>query len=132
MACTLWVIYVRKDNDSNVKAMVTRLIWTSLSVVPRKAVKFNHSLILQLTLSNPLKPSVKSLIKMLFEQRQLHLSDQQLYCLLTCDLYQGFEGMVHLTISIRTYSFGTLLKTEKKFNNEDFPKFPYTGNMTSL
>ena len=44
MACRLWVIYVREDNDSNVQAMITRLIWTSLSAVPRKAVKFTHSL----------------------------------------------------------------------------------------
>ena len=47
MACRLWVIYVREDNDSNVLAMITRLmwtIWTSLSAVPKKSVKFNHSL----------------------------------------------------------------------------------------
>ena len=46
MACRLCIIYVREDNDSDVKAMITRLIWTiwtSLSAVPRKAVKFNHS-----------------------------------------------------------------------------------------
>ena len=40
---------MREDNDSNVKAMITRLIWTiwtSLYGVrcPGKAVKFNHSL----------------------------------------------------------------------------------------
>ena len=43
------VIYVREDDDSNVKAMVTRLIWTTwtlMSTVPKKAVKLNHSLTL--------------------------------------------------------------------------------------
>ena len=36
-----------EDNNFNVKAMITQLIWTiwtSLSVVPRKAIKLNHSL----------------------------------------------------------------------------------------
>ena len=52
MACRLWVICVREDNDSNVYAMITWPIWTtwtSLSAVPRKAVKFNHSLTHSLT-----------------------------------------------------------------------------------
>ena len=47
LACRLCVIYVREDNDSNVHAVITWLIWTiwtSMSAVPRKAVKFNHSL----------------------------------------------------------------------------------------
>ena len=44
VACRLCVIYVREDNDSNVKAVITLLVWTSLSAVPRKAVKFYHSL----------------------------------------------------------------------------------------
>ena len=41
VACRLCVIYVREDNDSIVKIMITRLIWTmwtSPSAVPRKAV----------------------------------------------------------------------------------------------
>ena len=45
VACSLCVIYVREDNDSNVKVMITRLIWTILtllSAVPRKAVKLIH------------------------------------------------------------------------------------------
>ena len=47
VACKSCVIYVRDDDDSSVWAVITRLIWTiwtSLSAVPRKAVKFNHSL----------------------------------------------------------------------------------------
>ena len=47
---------------------------------------------LQLSLSNLLKPGVKSGMKMQLEQRrqamlQLHLSDQQFDCLLKWDLY---------------------------------------------
>ena len=46
MACRLWVIYVREENDSNVQAITTRpiwTIWTLLSAVPRKAAKCNNS-----------------------------------------------------------------------------------------
>ena len=49
-----------------------------------KSKHFNVSrLVLQLQLTNPLKPGVKSRMKMsaLFE---LHRSDQQFYCLLRC------------------------------------------------
>ena len=50
-------------------------------------------LVLQLSLPNQLKPGAESSMKMLLEQHrhvmpQLHLSDQQLYNLLRCDLYQ--------------------------------------------
>ena len=54
---------------------------------------FNVSrLVLQLSLPNPMKPGVKSRMKMQLEQRrqamlQLHLSDRQFYCLLMCVLY---------------------------------------------
>ena len=49
-------------------------------------------LVLQLSLRNPMKPGVRSRIKMLLEQRrqamlQLHLSDRQVYCLLRCAPY---------------------------------------------
>ena len=49
-------------------------------------------LILQLSLPDPLKPGIKSRMKMYLEQRrqamlQLHLSDQHFYCLLMYDLY---------------------------------------------
>ena len=47
---------------------------------------------LQLFLPNPLKSGVKSGMRMYLEQHrkamfQLHLSDEQFYCLLCCDLY---------------------------------------------
>ena len=46
-------------------------------------------LVLQLSLPNPMKPGVKSRMKMQLEQRRqamlrLHLSDRQFYCLLRC------------------------------------------------
>ena len=49
-------------------------------------------LILQLSLPHPLEQGVMSRMKMWLEQRrqamlQLHLSDQQFYCLLRCSLY---------------------------------------------
>ena len=55
-------------------------------------------LILQLPLSNPLKPVAKLRMKMKLEQRgqvmlQLHLSDQQFNCLLRCVLYQRLYGI---------------------------------------
>ena len=48
--------------------------------------------VLQLSLPNPLKPGVRSRMQIYLEQcrqgrLQLHLSDQQLYCLLRCSLY---------------------------------------------
>ena len=60
------------------------------------------SLILQLSLCNVLKLGVKSKMKMWLEQRrqamlQLHLSDRQFYCLLRCDLYQRFDGILNET-----------------------------------
>ena len=49
-------------------------------------------LVLQLSLPNPMKPDVRSRMKMQLEQRrqamlQLHLSDRQFYCPLRYDLY---------------------------------------------
>ena len=49
-------------------------------------------LVLQLSLTNPFIPGVKSRRKMYLEQRrqamlQLHLTDQQFYCLQRCILY---------------------------------------------
>ena len=49
-------------------------------------------LVLKLPLANPLKSGVKLRMKMQLEQRrqamlQLHLSNQQYYCQLMCDLY---------------------------------------------
>ena len=49
-------------------------------------------LVLHLSLPNPLKPCVKSRMKMQLQQRrqamlQIHLNDHQSCCLLRCDLY---------------------------------------------
>ena len=48
MACRLCVIHVREDNDSNVKALITRLIWTvwaSLSAALERPLNLiTHSL----------------------------------------------------------------------------------------
>ena len=49
-------------------------------------------LVLQLFLPNPFQPGIKSKMKLQLEQRrqamlQLHLSDQQVYCQLRCNLY---------------------------------------------
>ena len=58
-----------------------------------KSQNLNDSrLVLSLSLPNLLKLGVKPRIKMELEQRrqgmlQLHLSDQQVYCLVRCDLY---------------------------------------------
>ena len=59
---------------------------------PAKSQSSNVSCVVsRLSLPNPLKPSVKSRMKMLGQRRQamlqLHLSDQQFYCLLRCGLY---------------------------------------------
>ena len=62
------------------------------SINRTKSQNLNVScLLLQWSLPNPLKPGVKMRMKMLLEQRrqamlQLHLSYQQFYCLLRCDL----------------------------------------------
>ena len=63
------------------------------NIRPTKFQNLNVSrLDLQLSLPNPLKPCFKSRMKMQLEQRrqamsQLHLSNQQMYCLLSCVLY---------------------------------------------
>ena len=48
ITCRSWVIYVREDNYSNVKVMITRLIWTiwtPMSSVPKKVDKHNLCLL---------------------------------------------------------------------------------------
>ena len=71
-----------------------KLTYHKVSNIRRtKCQNLNDScLVLQLSVPNPLKPSVKSIMKMLLEQRrqamlQLHLSYRQLYCQLRCVLY---------------------------------------------
>ena len=69
-------------------------IYHQISYTSRiKSQNLNVSrLVLQLSFPNPLKPGVKSRMRLSLEQRrqamlQLHRSDQQLYCLLRCVLY---------------------------------------------
>ena len=63
-----------------------------------KSQHFKDSrIVLRLSLTNPLKPDVKSRMKMQLEQRrqamlQLHLNNRQFYCLLRCVLYWTFYG----------------------------------------
>ena len=64
---------------------------SSISRTKSQNLNVSH-IVLQLSLLNPLKPNVKLIMKMLLEQRrqamlQLHLSYQQFYCLLRCDLH---------------------------------------------
>ena len=69
--------------------------WSGQTSYIRRTKSQNESvsrIVLQFSLSDPLKPSVKSRMKMELEQRrqamlQLHLSDQWWYCLLRCGLY---------------------------------------------
>ena len=63
-----------------------------------KSQNLNDSrLVLQLSLTNPLKPDVKPRMKMLEQRRQailhLHLSDPQFNCLLRCGLYQRHDAI---------------------------------------
>ena len=73
-----------------------------------KSQNLNDShVVLQLSLPNPLKPGVKSGMKMQLEQHrqvmlQLHLSDQQFYCLLRCILYYMFHGKYSRRICIKS------------------------------
>ena len=62
-------------------------------------------LVLRLYLPNPLKPCVKSRMKMQLEQRrqamlQLHLSDQEFYCIIRCVLYERMYGTFYREISV--------------------------------
>ena len=74
-------------------------------------------LFFQLSLpTNPIKPSVKSRMKMQFEQHwlallQLHLSDQQFYCLIWCVIYQRSEGsdLTKETINTIASSLGNIV-----------------------
>ena len=56
----------------------------------------------QLSLPDTLKPSVRSIINMQMEQHrqamlQLHLNEQQCYCLSECGLYYKFDGNISRT-----------------------------------
>ena len=75
--------------DKNSYILIISHNYLKLSNISRtKSRNLNDSrLMLQLPFPNPLKSGVKSRVKMQLEQRrqamlQLHLNDQQVYCLL--------------------------------------------------
>ena len=63
-------------------------------------------LVLQFTMPNPMKPGVKSRMKMKLEQRRQalllpHLSEQTFYCLLRCISYWRFNGKYVVPLNSR-------------------------------
>ena len=80
-------------NDVGLYCTIHSKLLICKNIRPTQYQNWNVSrLILQFSLPNPLKPSVKSKMNMQMEQRpqpmpKLHLSDQEFYCLLRCDLY---------------------------------------------
>ena len=40
MACKFYVTYVREDDDSNIRAVITWFIWTSLSAARDRPLNF--------------------------------------------------------------------------------------------
>ena len=78
----------------------------------------------RLSLPNPLKPDVKSRMKMELEQHrqamlQLHLSDRQFYCLLTCVLYYRFYGTCICTLYPRKYRKASNIRGTQSPNFSD-------------
>ena len=78
-----WVLiyYLQTSSTSRTKSQNLHVSW----------------LVLPLSCPKPLKPGVKSQMKMYLERRrqamlQLHLNDRQFYGLLRCVLYQRFDG----------------------------------------
>ena len=73
-------VYIRNTNiPFGVQSIYRKL--SSISRTKFKAINVSRR-VLQLSLPNPLKPGVRSRMKMLEQRRQaLHLSDQQLCCL---------------------------------------------------
>ena len=96
----MWRILHTHSFRSFVPLQITQCRQTA-DICRTKSQNLNVSrLVLRLTLPNPLNPGVKSRMKMYLEQRQqatlrLHLTDQQIYCLLTCEFIRG------LTVSIK-------------------------------
>ena len=81
-------------------------------------------LVLQLSLPNPMKPCVKSRMKMQLEQRrqamlQLYLSDRQFYCLLRCALLETRRYIIYIYIYI--YIVGLALESS---HFETWTKWP--------
>ena len=77
---------------------INKMKYRKISNITRtKSESLNDSrFTLQLSLPNPLKPDLKSRMKMQLEQRR-HLCDQQVYCLLLCVLYKRFYGTFCVT-----------------------------------
>ena len=86
--------------EPSISMFMHSCIYRKISNISRtKSQNLNVScLVFKLSLPHPLKqPGVKSRMKMQLEQRrqamlQLHLSDQQIYCLLRCISYYRFDG----------------------------------------
>ena len=110
LICTLWILSLTHwDRDkmasifqitfSNTFSWMKKIYRKTSNISRTKSQILNVSCILvQLSSRNPLKPDVKLRMKIWLEQRrqamlQLHLSYQQFYCLLRCDLYKGFYGI---------------------------------------
>ena len=90
------VMWQSPESNSTISSQVVGYRQTS-NIRWTKSQHLNASLTLQFSLSNPLKPGVKSRMNMWLEQRwallQLHLSDQQFYSPLRCILYQRFDSI---------------------------------------
>ena len=107
--------------------VVKDYIPSNLSYKPQIPKLKCFSPVLQLSFPNPLKLGVKSKMKMQLEHRrqamlQLHLSDQQSYCLLRCDLYQRFDmvldnGFVNRSIYCWFVPFSRLRKEAVVYNS---------------
>ena len=89
-----WVVYVCCKNSSHFPSDADIYIYIYTCTVKPLNIRHTNSqisnvprLVLQLSLPNPLKPSVKSRKEMWQALLQLHLSDQQLYYQLRCALY---------------------------------------------
>ena len=103
---------------SNLKANVGSKPYHETSNIScTKYTNLNVScLVLQLYLLNPLKPGVRSRMKIELEQRrqamlQLHESDQQFHCILRRGLYWKFDGkltvyrFVLVKYKLRTFAY---------------------------
>ena len=89
---TRWIpppVYRHQEHHRSTKSLNYRQI-SNISHTKSQTLHVSR-LVLHLSLPNPLKPNVTSIMKMYLDQRrqamlQLHLSDQQFHCLLGCVL----------------------------------------------
>ena len=102
---TIWLLGLQWDIYACTVSMIYRVYMLSIRYKGCRKISnirrtnsqyFNNSrFVLQLSLPNPLKPGVKSRMKMWLEQRrqamfQLHLSDQQFNCILMLSYMREF------------------------------------------